>query len=585
MATPGPYTGIDLEDTSCLYDRTGAAQHALTRASACLSLELARTAYTLALDPWERAGWTDFSILADDTLLTGDDLNGPSTPLGELTRGVRQTLTHLQMTLRDPLTQYLGMRRLQDENASACKAVVMVRRFGAFYLIGVGFMGTGKRLFDWIPNLRFLPENGYHAGFWQLTEQFLQKAPAILLNQTARDMGRERLTLQDVLEDMKKPGTRFRLWLCGHSQGAAVMQITADQAIQSGVPAPLMTGFGFASPTVLQEKRPDGETLPIFHILNADDLVPRTGANAHLGRCLFFSPTQVQRMEMYPQDWPSPCFRETLRFFGQAESTQDCLLMGLVFMRLSLDLSEDTVSKLLAGTEGLPLPDWLRPSGDFSLPALEKAIALLENQYLALTGQDALPRDRLDDIERRYRDMMGRYGTLVWWRTALRAAAAPHHLCADTARGEPPAAYQYIVTRHTEDLTGMRDGIAVSRVWKPAAAASRPAPRLSVRQRPLRPVSALPAAPARPQPRLTLNEEKPDEAASAVSKTPGPASEKADEIPSGKDPAPSRASLSVTPAPERVDPAALRAARMRIYRAVRRGVRNTARDPDNDKQK
>lgn len=505
MPKLGPASNISLEDTSILFDRAGQPAGTLTRPAACLSLELAYTAYTMDLTDWIGAGWSDFSLLADGELMTGEDLNGPSTPLGELTRGVRQTLTHLHVTMRDPITQYLGLKRQQDESKSACKAVVMTRRLGAYYVIGVGFMGTGKRVFDWIPNLRIKPENGYHAGFYRLTEDFLAEAGRIRFDGIARETGKPELTLGDILADLKNPRSRFRLWVCGHSQGAALTQILLDRLTADGVPASFVRGYGFASPSVLDAGRPDAAGAPVFHILNADDLVPRAGLSAHLGRCWLFTPSQTQRAFLYRDEWTAPCFQEMFRFSRQAGGTADMLLFSLAALRIVTGQSADTLRKLLSGADLSVLPEWLRPADDFGIPALQRLEAQLEEQYLAVSGESDLPEVRIGMIRSRYEIMIGRYGLIPWLHACVRTISLPHRLCANPAKEKTPAAYQYIVTECFGALRPVPDPSMPGGSWQ--LPARRATPKLSLSPVPWKqPVRHTADRRPAPAPALTLEQ-------------------------------------------------------------------------------
>ncbi|MBE0601279.1 MAG: hypothetical protein IH607_05780 [Firmicutes bacterium] len=69
----GELTGVPLDLTDALFaptvpDPFGLRRRALTEGGLKLSLELARMAYTLELEPWMRAGWTDFSVQVDNQL-------------------------------------------------------------------------------------------------------------------------------------------------------------------------------------------------------------------------------------------------------------------------------------------------------------------------------------------------------------------------------------------------------------------------------------------------------------------------------------------------------------------------------------
>ena len=458
MSVPGVLTGVDLEDSSPVFSASGQRPEALTREAACLSLELSATAYSMHIAPWQNAGWRDFSILADDDLLTGGALNGSTSAVGGLTRDVMQTLTHMRVTMRGPVTQYLGFKRYADENASACKAVVMSRRAGGRILIAIGFMGTGKRLFDWIPNLRIRPENGYHGGFFQLTEQFFSAAGKIEFPEAAKEMGLPRLTLANVLIYMKTPSSPFRLWVSGHSQGAAVMQVLIDRLVDSGVAENLISGVGFASPSVTEQVRRDGWKLPIRHVLNADDVIPRVGFRGHLGISYFFMPDRQQREEMYRSEWDSPCFQEILRFYRQAEDTGDVLMMSMAALELLRGQSADTVRRLQTAVEQLPaFQDRQRGGSEWTIPVLDGLTAQLREQYIAFSGGADVPEEKLAGIRFRFEEMASQYGLTAWLNAAFRGVTLPHKLYMDPDKGESPASYQYIVMKQADALIPVPD--------------------------------------------------------------------------------------------------------------------------------
>ena len=74
MTAKGPYTGVRLSDVSTLFQQTGSAAEGAPNCSQRtlrLSYELAAAAYTMDQDNWAEAGWRDFSMLINRTLLTG----------------------------------------------------------------------------------------------------------------------------------------------------------------------------------------------------------------------------------------------------------------------------------------------------------------------------------------------------------------------------------------------------------------------------------------------------------------------------------------------------------------------------------
>ena len=273
---------------------------AFSHEAAGLSLELARAAYTLELDPWMQAGWDDISVQVDNSLHTGLGSGGDKAALqGMLTSG---KLYLARAAMQDKIALGPLVSSLRHSRSESTKAVVMLHRLeDGQYLVAIGFMGTGKRINDWLSNLRISTEEGFHKGFHQLCTHFEQNLDKIHFPAAARQLGLEKLTLSDVLLEMRSLRSRFRLWMAGHSQGSAVMQIFAHRLItHRGVLPQNITGYGFASPTVATGRLVyDPASYPLSHILNSDDLVTKMGAVVHLGICLEHSATPRLREESY----------------------------------------------------------------------------------------------------------------------------------------------------------------------------------------------------------------------------------------------------------------------------------------------
>ena len=261
------------------------------QAAAALSLQLASLAYTLDLDPWREDGWQDVSYHIDNKLLSGDAANASGGLSGVISE-YRQFMSRFKARSTNIINQVLGTVRNREES-DTCKAVVMIKKAGLNrYLVAIGFMGTGKRVYDWLANIRIHNEEGMHQGTLQLTRRFEENLPEIVFPETARELGLEKLTLQDILQECRRTDSRFKIWMAGHSQGGGVMQLFAYRMISGGVLRSNMIGYGFASPSVLfGNSKMDVQSLPLFHLINEDDLVPRLGARVHVGQCLLYRPT------------------------------------------------------------------------------------------------------------------------------------------------------------------------------------------------------------------------------------------------------------------------------------------------------
>lgn len=296
-AIRGSLTGVSLANVRRLrlpptVDPFGYIRPPLDQTVLELSLELAYMTYTLDLDPWMHAGWTDISIQVDNHLQSGMTIGESESVGSEHIRSLMNAwkVARARMALKEhnPVAQIMSAFR-QRERSDTIKAVTMIHpAANGHYVVAIGFMGTGSRFYDWFSNFRFTSEDGFHKGFRQLTEYFEQSADRILFPATAAALGLQKLTLRNVLAEMRAPDSRFSLWMAGHSQGGAVMQIFCHRLLTDwGVLPRHMVGYGFASPTTtVGFTGRDPAAYPLYHIINTDDLVPRVGALKHLGMCL-----------------------------------------------------------------------------------------------------------------------------------------------------------------------------------------------------------------------------------------------------------------------------------------------------------
>ena len=437
----GPITGCDLSELTSLsgpfvrdpFDRL---RPPFSREAAELSLELASMAYTLDLDPWAEAGWNDFSIQIDDTLQSG--LTHGASADGERMRALINALkvrrAKAALRERNPVSQVMSALR-QRERSDTIKAVCMMHPLpeGRF-LLAIGFMGTGKRFYDWISNFRFTTEEGFHKGFYQLCTYFEQGAESIVFPATAQALGLEKLTLGEVLSEMKSLSSRFRLWMAGHSQGGAVMQVFCHRLMTDwGVLAQNMTGYGFASPTVATGRLVhDPAAYPLYHILNSDDMVPRMGALLHLGLCLEYPADDDFRERCYDLS-PLPAdvaARLALAPYQRAMvDTPTILMYGTAFFQcMAEEKGEEGLGSLLDRKWAIPAVDrMLQAAGGKAMDLLDRLIENAQNGHVALTGQPmdeqalAALRDRMRPVVHAFpfRRLMG---------AVLAYCMPPHHL-------------------------------------------------------------------------------------------------------------------------------------------------------------
>lgn len=346
MPEQGKYTDCALENAQCLLP-----QRVCTKDALCLALEMARLSYDTDIAPWLRAGWEDVSFQVDDLLLTG--LHGRDEKAQKVClQAAAKALGRMEKL--DPISQLRGFWR-QKEELDTCKAVMMAHELAdGRTLIAIAFTGTTKRLYDWLSNLRMEEEEGFHAGFLRLTKQFEENAGRIHFPITAQKTAMVRLSLQDILQMMRQGSDRFSLFVTGHSQGAALMQIYIHRLISSGVPLEHLRGIGFASPCVVNERALHWATAyPIRHFINADDLIARVGGHMHIGQCCVLPSSDGYRRACYGPHAESLAMRNVLHALHALRDNESTLLFGVALMNALAELPdaacEETIALLLRG--------------------------------------------------------------------------------------------------------------------------------------------------------------------------------------------------------------------------------------------
>ena len=451
----GPLTGCDLSRTDALVlpfapDPFFRLRPPFSKQAAQMSLELADTAYTLELGPWKQAGWNDFSILIDDSLQSGLTHWESGDGLSRVVNRVKLLRAKTALLEPSPVSRVLSALR-QKEKSDTVKAVCMMHPLPENrWLLAIGFMGTGKRFYDWFSNFRFTPEEGFHKGFSQLCESFEMQLDAIVFPAAAEALGLEKLTLGNVLSDMRSLSSPFRLWMAGHSQGSAVMQVFAHRLITDwGVLPQNIVGYGFASPTVATGKFVyDPAAYPLYHILNADDVVTKLGALLHLGFCAQFEPDEVFRQSVYPKPDPSDAqLLSRLSFFtdGIVDTPAAILRMTALLEVLSQEKGADGLEELMNSWWSVGAVDRaIGRAGNRAMEYLNRLLAGAREGYEALTRHPA-DETAVTRLKERLRPIVHETSVrrLV---NVLTESLVPPHMLSDNGRG----AYT-IITRDALD--------------------------------------------------------------------------------------------------------------------------------------
>lgn len=419
-----------------------------------LSAELAASAYDLNIDDWVNAGWRDFSFQVDDMVKT--DAIRPTS--GNVTDELlnRWTLYRARSAMRqsNPVRQIVGVMQRQGSNTG--KVLVMIRPDGTGrYVVAIGFMGTGGRIYDWFSNLKFASANGIHQGFLELAQQFADYADKFEFHQTARELGLDRLTLADILEEAKREDSRFKLWTAGHSQGGALVQVWTHLQLSAGVLPENMVGYGFASPTVMLGNACETpEAYPIYHILNSDDVVPRTGAQIHLGLCLTYPACDTFRQAAY--GWKTTpeavkarvLLNELTGYMVDMATTAE---LAIAYLSVALENSpEDLIILLEMMHIHVPPIKQLLNALHSRTPDVMRIIQRqVERSYMTITGSRINPK-RIEELKGRARQVVDAVGISNMTKALGEMMLWPHILMPEESRGT--SAYIYIAREGYRDL-------------------------------------------------------------------------------------------------------------------------------------
>lgn len=448
MDYQGAFTGCNLNDLTSLSMpwRTvnGQLQPPFSQEAAQLSLELAATAYDQKMDRWRQAGWQDISCQSEGILRTDIANEIPARKIGGRVSEYICNFAKTRLRRQLPIQQLHAVLHTQKKE-NRCKVVVMSHPLGAKqYMIAIGFMGTTKQFSDWASNFRLANTQGVHQGFLQLTEDFEALCSQIPFPKTAQELGLSQLTLADILDECHRPGSRFRIWLAGHSQGGAVMQLFALREIRRGLLRQNLIGYGFASPSVLYASLPgDITNFPLYHIQNGDDLIPRVGATLHVGRCRLLHPQESMRAKCYHEAWMDPAFRQMLNMMRSIPDTGHALAWLIALLRAIEQLPDAEAMAMIAGMAGRFIPErFIESIGGRIDELLHGAQAKVAAAYRQITTKEELPECFINRMQRRIERLLSDYGAKNFMKTFFQSTSLPHKL-----RGsmQEPASYQYIV--------------------------------------------------------------------------------------------------------------------------------------------
>lgn len=436
MTKQGAYTACDLQNAACLQKTKGKTRPETLK----MALELSRLAYDMEIAPFLDTGWTDASFQVDDLLLT--DFKSRKA----CEQGAQKARSRMERL--DPISQYRGFKR-QKEEIDTCKAVVMAHPMeNGRYCIAIVFTGTTRRLYEWLSNLRVEEEEGFHAGFLKLTRLFEENASRILFPDIARATGLLKLSLEDILAQMRRGSDRYSLFVTGHSQGAALTQIYVYRLMQSGVPSQWVQGVGFASPSVsLQRSVHLAADYPVINIINADDAVARIGGRMHIGMCHVLPVTQAFRRACYGQRADEPIMADMLQLCNTIRSTEEALLFGIALTDAVRTMPESESEEIFASVLRGLLPDiLLQHLTGYAQRAAQSLGRRLRAKCEKVAGM--IREDKLQSLRGELDALNLQYGSRAVVAMIFEVMLRPHAL----ADKQQQKAYQAIVTEFDKQL-------------------------------------------------------------------------------------------------------------------------------------
>lgn len=460
----GHMTGVPLGNVAPLLlpwtpDPWGMLRPPLSVDALRLSAELAADTYTMDVEKWLQAGWQDVTIQVDGELTDGvkQETQGGKI-VDKIFSALKLKIVQARLKQRSPIGQLTGSLR-QIDGSDTGKALVMIHPADdGRYVVAVSFMGTGAQLYDWFSNFRMSSEEGMHRGFLQLARQFEANEDSVTFPETARALGLERLTLRHILEEMRHPNSRFVLWVSGHSQGGALMQVWARRKIeQDGVLPRHIVGYGFASPSVATGTSAAAPgAYPLYHVINADDLVPRMGAMVHLGVLLIYQPDDAMRDACYtwPKDEQALRRRRLVQpIVNYMSDTPRCIETAMAYLNVLANQSMDEIAVSL-GVVGIhPALMKVADIADHGVVRILRYVARrLGAAYQSITGMN-IDRTRIADIQAVIETVMEDIGVKDFALTLADFLTDPHSISAHKAK-QP--AYAYIAREGLDALQPMQ---------------------------------------------------------------------------------------------------------------------------------
>ena len=170
-------------------------------------------------------------------------------------------------------------------------------------MIAIAFKGTdSSNINDALSDMyKAIDKDGFHKGFMFNAKQFYKKSDKVKFV-----IDGETVTLAQVLEEMKKDDSKYKMLVTGHSLGAAVADIYSGYFLSNDkIKSDNIVTVTYGTPkSCAKDFEYNGNN--IINIINTDDMVPTIGAEEHIGTCLYFTPSEDFRKTNYGKHYVTP---------------------------------------------------------------------------------------------------------------------------------------------------------------------------------------------------------------------------------------------------------------------------------------
>jgi hypothetical protein len=441
MTVLGDITQVDLSGTEIFLSK-----EKFSEAGIRFALELSALSYNLNIRPWVDAGWSDITIKIRDRLFHSIDTSDSDSLIQSLYNSIApyfgKKTKHKKIKKRKKIKKQI----VTPYKAEYGRAIIMSKEIAdCKFAIAITFAGTGRNLTSWLSNFDFAHEDGIHAGFKKLTDTFFAQVNNIEFPSIAEKLGFESLALRDILLSVKNDNSPFLVFVSGHSQGAALLQLFIYNLLMQEVKRKNILGYGFAAPTTVSNNFEQID-MPINLINFENDVFTRLGIQKHIGNVYLFQADDMLKAACYGDLAEDTMFQNAISYLLSIKNTEESLFSTLAFTYALSYLPAKMQSGVFEG--GFSLLRIL-PSDDTST-SISLMRAFLRDRYVLLTGHEPDKQSLLNKAKE-YLILMNKFGAKKLMEANMTAIRASHSLRLDE-KGELISCYAYIALKGFEKL-------------------------------------------------------------------------------------------------------------------------------------